>query len=94
MHDASRVAMKSVECLQILFVYTNFFSPESSFYPGLNGVTSILDVESDNLADSFPDEAQFEDEDDWIKIPSTGDIQVSQGHASKFLEALANEVRF
>ena len=67
-----------------------FFSPESSFYPGLNGITSILDVQSDNLADAIPDESQFEDEDDWIDIPSVGNA--SQVHPSKFSEAVANEV--
>ena len=75
-----------------LFALIFFFLPESSFYPGLNGVNSILDVESDNLADSFPDESQFEDEDDWIGVPSTG--EASQVHLSKFSEAVANEVSF
>jgi hypothetical protein len=41
-------------CLQ-----PNFFFPEASFYPSLNGIDSILDVENDNLADTIPDEAHF-----------------------------------
>ncbi|KAN0128955.1 hypothetical protein V8E53_013217 [Lactarius tabidus] len=39
---------------------------KASFYPGLN-VDSILDVQSNNLAE-IPDKAHFEDEDDWIGI--------------------------
>ena len=65
--------------------------PESSFYPGLNGVNSILDVENDNLTDAIPNKSLFEDEDDWIDdAPSTG--KASQVHPSKFSEAVANEV--
>ena len=67
-----------------------FFFLESSFYPGLNGVNSILNVETDNLADAIPDKSQFEDEDDWIDVPSVG--KASQVHPSKFSEAVANEV--
>ena len=73
-----------------LFALTFFFLPESSFYPGLNGINSILDVESDNLADAIPDESQFENEDDWIDFPFVGNA--SQVHPSKFSEAVANEV--
>ncbi|KAF8263175.1 hypothetical protein EI94DRAFT_1704178 [Lactarius quietus] len=62
---------------------------EVSFYPGLNGVNSILDVESDNLADSINNEAQFEEEDDWIDVQST--VEPSHIQTSKFSEALALE---
>jgi hypothetical protein len=56
-------------CLQ-----PNYFFPEASFYPGLNGIDSILNVENDNLADTIPDEAHFEREDDWIQAPSTAEV--------------------
>ncbi|KAN0124676.1 hypothetical protein V8E53_012645 [Lactarius tabidus] len=62
---------------------------KASFYPGLNGIDSILDVENDNLADTIPDEAHFEREDDWIEAPSTA--EVSQGQPSKFSKSLATE---
>lgn len=68
----------------------HFFSLEASFYPGLNGIDSILDVQTDNLADLLPDEAHFEDEDDWIDIPSV--TELSRGQTSKFSEAVAKEV--
>ncbi|KAF8256385.1 hypothetical protein EI94DRAFT_1711674 [Lactarius quietus] len=60
-----------------------------SFYPGLNGVNSILDVESNNIADSINNEAQFEEEDDWIDVQST--VEPSCIQTSKFSEALALE---
>ncbi|KAF8263320.1 hypothetical protein EI94DRAFT_1704075 [Lactarius quietus] len=62
---------------------------KASFYPGLNGVNSILDVESDNLADSINDEAQFKEEDDWIDVQSA--VEPSRIQTSKFPEALALE---
>ncbi|KAF8257272.1 hypothetical protein EI94DRAFT_1709311 [Lactarius quietus] len=62
---------------------------KASFYPGLNGMNSILDVESNNLADSINDEAQFEEEDDWIDVQSA--VEPSRIQTSKFSEALALE---
>jgi hypothetical protein len=74
-----------------LFVYLKlFFLPAASFYPGLNGVDSILDIENDSLADSMTDEVLFEDENDWIDVHST--VQPSRVQTSKFSEALALEV--
>ena len=70
-----------------------FFSPESSFYPGLNGVASILDVEDNNLANTIPDEAHFEDEDNWFEVPSAAGVSRVAVRYSKFSEAVANEVR-
>jgi hypothetical protein len=61
---------------------------EASFYPGLN-VDSILDVQSDNLAE-IPDEAHFEDEEDWICIPTMSEL--SRGRTSKFSESVMKEV--
>jgi hypothetical protein len=69
------------------------FSLESSFYPGLNGVNSILDVQTDNLADSIPDEAHFEDENDWIDNQCYA-AGLFRGRPTKFSEAIANEVSF
>jgi hypothetical protein len=74
-----------------LCLFTQIFSPESSFYPGLNGINSILDVENDNLADDIPDEAHFEFEDDWIEAPPTA--EVSRGQPNKISKGLASEVR-
>ncbi|KAN0142114.1 hypothetical protein V8E53_000576 [Lactarius tabidus] len=58
-----------------------------SFYPGLN-VDSILDVQSDNLAE-IPDEAHFEDKEDWICIPTMSEL--SHGRTSKFSESVMKE---
>ena len=74
-------------------MFTQFFLPELSFYPGLNGVASILDVEDDNLANTIPDEAHFEDEDDWFEVPSAAEVSRAAVQYSKFSEAVANEVR-
>ncbi|KAN0141831.1 hypothetical protein V8E53_000293 [Lactarius tabidus] len=60
---------------------------KASFYPGLN-VDSILDVQSDNLAE-IPDEAHFEDEEDWICIPTMSEL--SRGRTSKFSESVMKE---
>ena len=71
-----------------------FFLPEASFYPGLNDVASILDVQDDNLA--IPDEAHFEDEDDWFEVPSAAEVSRVATRAlqvSKFSEAVVTEVR-
>ena len=73
-----------------LIVYPQFFLPEASFYPGLNGINSILDVQSDDLADNLPDEAFFEDENDWIHIPSFNELP--RGQTSKFSLAVTKEV--
>jgi hypothetical protein len=87
-----RSQLTSLNAYKCCLFTTKFFFPEASFYPGLNGIDSILDVENDNLADTIPDEAHFEREDDWIEAPSTA--EVSQGQPSKFSKSLATEVCF
>ena len=68
-----------------------FFLPEASFYHNLNGINSLLNVESDNLADTMAKEVQFEDKSDWINVQSA--VEPSRVQTSKFSEALALEVR-
>ncbi|KAN0141977.1 hypothetical protein V8E53_000439 [Lactarius tabidus] len=60
---------------------------KASFYPGLN-VDSILDVQSNNLAE-IPDEAHFEDEEDWICIPTMSELSCRR--TSKFSESVTKE---
>jgi hypothetical protein len=88
-----RALRRSESCLQIVFVRNKLITscfffplPAPSFYPGYGGITSIFDIETDQVLDPSIDEPHTEDEEDWIDKETT---TLPQGQREK---AMAIEV--